>query len=89
MTAPPRSSVADLADKVSTTRRSTAAAGSTLETTVPDIVTGAPSVRHLPAQRSLAVQTRVHQFGGRSRCIAPARGRALVRPPPFATGEPA
>jgi len=81
------SSVVNPADEISTTRRGTAAAGSMLVITVPDIVTGDRSLRHLPAQRSLAVPTRVHQSGGRFADIAPARGRALVRPPPTRTGR--
>ena len=81
------SSVANPADEISTTRRGIAAAGSILVTTLPDIVTAARSLRHLPAQRSLAVPTRVHQSGGRLAHLAPARGRALVRPPPRGTGR--
>jgi hypothetical protein len=68
--------------EVSTVRRGTAAAGPIPVSTMTRLAPDAISMGHLPAQRSPAVSTRVHQSGGEPARLAPAHGRGLARPPP-------
>ena len=76
----------------STTRRSTAAADLTLAGVIPSsppkrTVTGAPIQRQQPAYGSTAIPTREHHRGGYPIHCAPARRRALGRPPPGSRGS--
>jgi hypothetical protein len=68
--------------EASTVRRDTAAAGPIPVWTMTRLRPDAISLGQLPAQRSPAVSTRVHQSGGEPTRLVPAHGRVLARPPP-------